>query len=48
MTAEALVVCADVARTFGTGDAAVVAVHGSSCSVHSGSRIAVAGPSGSG
>ncbi|WP_329048286.1 ATP-binding cassette domain-containing protein [Amycolatopsis sp. NBC_01488] len=48
MTAEPLVVCDAVARTFGSGAAAVVAVHGSSCSVHSGARIAIAGPSGSG
>jgi putative ABC transport system ATP-binding protein len=48
MTAEPLVVCDDVARTFGTGPAAVVAVHGSSCTVDGGARIAIAGPSGSG
>ncbi|MEA5362978.1 ATP-binding cassette domain-containing protein [Amycolatopsis sp., V23-08] len=48
MSTDALVVCDDVARTFGSGAAAVVAVHGSSCSVHSGARIAIAGPSGSG
>ncbi|SEO98342.1 ABC transporter ATP-binding protein [Amycolatopsis saalfeldensis] len=48
MTAEPLVVCEDVARTFGTGPAAVTAVRDSRCSVHSGARIAIAGPSGSG
>jgi putative ABC transport system ATP-binding protein len=48
MTAEPLVVCEDVARTFGTGPAAVAAVRDSRCSVHSGARIAIAGPSGSG
>ena len=48
MNPESLVVCDDVARTFGTGPAAVVAVHGSSCTVDSGARIAIAGPSGSG
>jgi ABC-type lipoprotein export system ATPase subunit len=48
MSSEPLVACDEVARTFGTGPAAVVAVHGTSCSVHSGARIAIAGPSGSG
>jgi ABC-type lipoprotein export system ATPase subunit len=48
MTPEPLVICDDVARTFGTGPSAVVAVHGSSCVVDSGARIAIAGPSGSG
>ncbi|MEU0794123.1 ATP-binding cassette domain-containing protein [Amycolatopsis sp. NPDC005961] len=48
MSAGPLVVCDDVARTFGTGPSAVVAVHGTSCGVHSGDRIAIAGPSGSG
>ncbi|WIV59195.1 ABC transporter ATP-binding protein [Amycolatopsis nalaikhensis] len=48
MNPESLVVCDDVARTYGTGPAAVVAVHGSSCIVGSGARIAIAGPSGSG
>ncbi|GGN08022.1 ABC transporter ATP-binding protein [Terrabacter tumescens] len=40
--------CEDVARTFGRGERAVVAVHGSSCEVPFGSRIAIVGPSGSG
>jgi putative ABC transport system ATP-binding protein len=48
VTAHASVVCNNVARTFGTGPAAVVAVYGVSCSVAPGSRIAVTGPSGSG
>ncbi len=48
MNPESLVVCDDVARTFGTGPSAVVAVHGSSCMVGRGARIAIAGPSGSG
>jgi putative ABC transport system ATP-binding protein len=48
MSAEPLVVCEDVARTFGTGPRAVTAVRDSRCSVHSGARIAIAGPSGSG
>ncbi|MGH9062328.1 MAG: ABC transporter ATP-binding protein [Acidimicrobiales bacterium] len=43
-----LVVCTDVSRTFGTGTAAVVAVHGTSCTVPEDARIAIAGPSGSG
>lgn len=49
MTAvQPLVVCQDVGRTFGAGAAAVVAVHGTSCTVEQGARIAIAGPSGSG
>lgn len=44
----ALVRCADVARTFGTGPTALVAVHSVSCAVMPGARIALAGPSGSG
>lgn len=49
MTATAaLVVCDRVSRVFGTGPAAVVAVHGSSCTVTAGARIAVIGSSGSG
>jgi putative ABC transport system ATP-binding protein len=43
-----LVVCDDVSRTFGTGPSAVVAVHGTSCTVPAGARVAIAGPSGSG
>lgn len=43
-----LVSCELVARTFGRGEAAVVAVHGSSCHVLPGARIAILGPSGSG
>ena len=45
---EIMVVCDDVSRTYGTGPSAVVAVHGTSCTVPAGARIAVAGPSGSG
>ncbi|MGC0416454.1 ABC transporter ATP-binding protein [Embleya sp. AB8] len=45
---EVLVDCRDAARTFGRGLNAVVAVHGSSCRVRAGERIAVIGPSGSG
>ncbi|MDX6259915.1 MAG: lipoprotein-releasing system ATP-binding protein [Kribbellaceae bacterium] len=43
-----LVRCVDVARTFGQGDRAVVAVHGCSCEVEPGARIAITGSSGSG
>lgn len=42
------VICRDLARTFGSGATAVVAVYGVSCAVPPGSRIAVTGPSGSG
>jgi ABC-type lipoprotein export system ATPase subunit len=45
---EILVHCEDVARTYGEGPAAVVAVHGLTCRVHTGDRIAITGPSGSG
>jgi putative ABC transport system ATP-binding protein len=46
--ARPLVRCIDVARTFGAGRAAVVAVHGVNCTVHAGDEIALVGPSGSG
>ena len=45
---EVLVRCDGVARTFGRGERAVVAVHGVDCAVLAGQRIAVTGPSGSG
>jgi ABC-type lipoprotein export system ATPase subunit len=45
---EVLVRCDGVARTFGAGERAVVAVHGVDCAVLAGERIAVTGPSGSG
>ncbi|MHA6622386.1 ABC transporter ATP-binding protein [Pseudonocardia sp. DLS-67] len=48
MTGEPLVVCAGLARTYGSGSNAVVAVHGASATVRRGDRIAVSGPSGSG
>jgi putative ABC transport system ATP-binding protein len=48
MTAGVVVQARDVARTFGKGPLAVVAVHGVSCAVHAGERIAITGPSGSG
>ncbi|MEP7021390.1 MAG: ABC transporter ATP-binding protein [Pseudonocardiales bacterium] len=44
----ALVACHDVARAYGTGPTAVVAVYGVTCTVRPGSRIALTGPSGSG
>lgn len=43
-----LVQCISVGRTYGAGSTAVVAVHGVSCSVHPGMRLALTGPSGSG
>jgi putative ABC transport system ATP-binding protein len=45
---EPLVRCRSVARTFGAGHTAVVAVHGVNCEVPPGARIAITGPSGSG
>jgi ABC-type lipoprotein export system ATPase subunit len=45
---EVLVRCDGVARTFGEGARAVVAVHGIDCAVLAGEHIAVTGPSGSG
>ncbi len=47
-TDEVLVRCEGVARTFGAGPAAVVAVHGVSWEVRSGQRVALTGSSGSG
>ena len=46
--AESVVLATDVARTFGSGPTAVVAVHGASCLVRAGDMIALTGPSGSG
>jgi ABC-type lipoprotein export system ATPase subunit len=43
-----LVVADRIARTFGSGPAALVALHDLSCSVEPGARIVVVGPSGSG
>ena len=40
--------CDAVGRTYGSGAAAVVALHGVSCAVQRGDRIALTGPSGSG
>lgn len=45
---EVLVRCAGVARTFGAGLGAVVAVHDITCEIRSGQRLAITGPSGSG
>ncbi len=45
---DLLVESAGVARTFGRGRAAVVAVHGVDCRVEPVARIAITGPSGSG
>jgi ABC-type lipoprotein export system ATPase subunit len=45
---SALFSCTDVARTYGTGVNAVVAVHAVSCTVLPSTRIALTGPSGSG
>lgn len=43
-----MVSCRGVSITFGDGPSAVVAVHGTDCSVTAGARVAIAGPSGSG
>jgi ABC-type lipoprotein export system ATPase subunit len=45
---EPLVVCVAVARTYGAGDRAVVAIHDVACAVSETSRVALMGPSGSG
>jgi putative ABC transport system ATP-binding protein len=45
---ETLVRCDGVARTYGRGPLAVVAVHGATCQVDSDSRVALVGESGSG
>lgn len=45
---NAVVECRGASRTFGSGPTAVVAVHGASCRVHRGQRVALTGPSGSG
>ena len=44
----AVVTCKGLGRTFGSGDAAVVAVHGVTCQIPEDARIVVSGPSGSG
>lgn len=48
MRSSPLVRCDGLGRTFGTGSAAVVAVHGVTCEIHPGQQIALVGPSGSG
>lgn len=48
MNAETVVRAVNVARTFGAGSNAVVAVHGVDCEVGAGDLIALMGPSGSG
>jgi len=48
LTTTDLVTCAGVARTFGTGPTAVVAVHDVTCSVSRTTRAALTGSSGSG
>jgi putative ABC transport system ATP-binding protein len=45
---DVLVRCVAVARTYGSGTNAVVALHGATATVRRGDRIAVSGPSGSG
>lgn len=45
---DALVICEGVSRVFGSGSGAVVAVHGTSCVIETGARVAVIGSSGSG
>ncbi len=46
--AEVLARCDHVARTFGAGLGAVVAVHDITCEIHAGQQLAITGPSGSG
>src|SRR3979411_1561673 len=45
---EPLVQCRDLARTYGHGVTAVVAVHGVDCTVHDTTRAGLVGPSGCG
>jgi ABC-type lipoprotein export system ATPase subunit len=48
MSGQPLVRCVGVARTFGSGPTATVALQPTDCEVHVGQRIALVGPSGSG
>jgi ABC-type lipoprotein export system ATPase subunit len=48
MTSPPVVVADGVARTYGSGPSAVVALSGVSCAVQPGQRVALVGPSGSG
>jgi putative ABC transport system ATP-binding protein/lipoprotein-releasing system ATP-binding protein len=48
MTAEPVVRCIGVGRTYGRGESATVALQPTDCEVAPGARIAVVGPSGSG
>lgn len=48
MSDDTLASADGVARTFGSGTSAVVAVHDVTCEIHAGDRIALTGPSGSG
>ena len=47
-TAAPLVRCAGIARTYGRGRTAVVALHDATCEIDEGQLIAMVGPSGSG
>ena len=48
MIGEPLMRCDGLARTYGTGANAVVALHGATCEIWAGDHIAIMGPSGSG
>jgi ABC-type lipoprotein export system ATPase subunit len=48
MSSEALVACEGLARTYGAGVTATVALRDATCAVHAGEQIAITGPSGSG
>jgi ABC-type lipoprotein export system ATPase subunit len=45
---DALAICDEVSRVFGSGPGAVVAVHGTSCIIEPDARVAIIGSSGSG
>ncbi|MDT4948668.1 MAG: putative transport system ATP-binding protein [Pseudonocardiales bacterium] len=48
LTAQVVAHCVDVGRTYGTGERAVVALYGTTCTIEAGDRVAITGPSGSG